>query len=57
MKSIIISALIIGLAVSYPTFKQCDDRWGSNYLGVGGGETVCQAGCLMSSVSEIINDC
>src|SRR5687768_10902377 len=37
-----------------PLFKQCDSRWGNNRLGTG-PETVCQAGCAMSSVSMIIN--
>ncbi len=41
-------------AVSYPTFKQCDDRWGSNVMG-SNGDTVCQVGCLMSSISAALN--
>ena len=34
---------------NYPLFKQCDGRWAWNRVGNGG--TICQIGCLMSSVS------
>jgi hypothetical protein len=37
---------------SYVLFKQCDSRWGSNYIST---QTVCQVGCLMSSVSMALN--
>jgi hypothetical protein len=37
---------------AYPLFKQCDGRWGGNYLI---SQTVCQVGCLMSSVSMALN--
>jgi hypothetical protein len=37
---------------SYPLYKQCDGRWGSNSLG---SRTVCAIGCLMSSVSMALN--
>ena len=33
---------------SYPTFKQCDSRWGSDIIET---TTVCKVGCLMSSTS------
>lgn len=39
---------------AFPTYKQCDPRWGGNEMGVAGpGEraTICQEGCAMSSVS------
>ena len=32
----------------YPTFKQCDPRWGTDLMV---NVTICQVGCLMSSVS------
>ncbi|CAI2375575.1 unnamed protein product [Moneuplotes crassus] len=31
-----------------PLYKQCNSEWGSNYMG---SKTVCQVGCLMSSMS------
>jgi len=36
----------------YPAFKQCDSTWGSDVMI---NETVCQVGCLMSSVSMALN--
>ena len=33
---------------SYPLYKQCDSRWGSELIYT---KTVCQVGCLMSSIS------
>ncbi|TNV84640.1 hypothetical protein FGO68_gene14701 [Halteria grandinella] len=41
----------------YPLFKQCDPAWGDNPLGVSGDRTVCQSGCLVSSVAMALNDC
>lgn len=34
----------------YPSYKQCDDRWASVTMG-SNGDTICQVGCLMSSIS------
>ena len=31
-----------------PLYKQCDSKWGGNYIS---SKTICQVGCLMSSVS------
>lgn len=42
--------LILSSCRSYPTYKQCDSRWGSEQLGTS-SNTICKAGCLMSSVS------
>ena len=39
-------------APTYPLFKQCDPRWGSDLIAT---KTVCQVGCLMSSVSMGLN--
>ena len=36
----------------YPLFKQCDDRWRNDMIKT---KTVCQVGCLMSSVSMALN--
>jgi len=42
------------LAVSFPLFKQCDSRWGSHRIGTS-SKTICQVGCLMTSVSMVLN--
>eukprot|EP00483_Globobulimina_turgida_P006811 UN06823 len=45
----------IGLgACSFHAFKQCDSAWGSNALGTGGGNTICSAGCAMTSVANML---
>ena len=51
-----IATLAVATA-AYPLFKQCDGRWGGYALGTSGGKTVCQSGCLMSSVAMVLNDC
>ena len=45
-------AILVTLAFSYsfPMYKQCDSKWGSEQLGTS-SKTVCQAGCLMSSAA------
>ena len=52
MYKILTLALLVTLALSrtYPVFKQCDSRWGSDRLGTS-SNTICSAGCLMSSMS------
>lgn len=51
MKFIILSLLIICIfSRSYPLYKQCDSKWGSNHIGTS-SKTICQVGCLMSSAS------
>ena len=35
----------------YPVYKQCNSSWGSTVMG-GDGDTICQVGCLMSSISS-----
>lgn len=50
-------ATLAAVTAAYPLFKQCDGRWASDALGTSGGKTICQAGCLMSSVSMVLNDC
>eukprot|EP01089_Gocevia_fonbrunei_P016344 TRINITY_DN5026_c0_g1_i1.p1 TRINITY_DN5026_c0_g1~~TRINITY_DN5026_c0_g1_i1.p1 ORF type:complete len:194 (+),score=31.27 TRINITY_DN5026_c0_g1_i1:97-678(+) len=32
-------------------YKQCDSKWGRHPLGTSGRDTICSAGCAMSSVS------
>lgn len=36
------------IPLAYPLFKQCDPRWGDNVMQI---KTICDVGCLMSSVS------
>lgn len=38
---------------SFPIYKQCDSRWGSHHIGTS-SKTICQVGCLMSSVSMVL---
>ena len=41
----------------YPSFKQCDVRWGSDVMGiVGDGHraTICQEGCAMTCLSMVL---
>jgi hypothetical protein len=37
---------------SYPLYKQCDPRWGNNTMVT---STICQVGCLMSSISMALH--
>jgi hypothetical protein len=51
MKVAILALLVVGiLARTYPMYKQCDSQWGSQQLGTS-SQTICQAGCLMSSAA------
>jgi hypothetical protein len=41
----------------YPSFKQCDVRWGSDVMGivgVGHRATICQEGCAMTCLSMVL---
>lgn len=46
--------LILSSCRSYPLYKQCDSKWGSEQLGTS-ANTICKAGCLMSSVSMALS--
>lgn len=35
---------------NYPLYKQCDPKWANDQLGTS-SNTICKAGCLMSSAS------
>ncbi len=39
------------LGLNYPLYKQCDPKWGKEQLGTSPTETICSAGCLMSSAA------
>jgi hypothetical protein len=53
-----IVVLLVLLAVAsgrnYPIYKQCDSRWGSERLGTS-SNTICSAGCLMSSAAMALS--
>ena len=53
---LLLGSLVQYSTAIYPLFKQCDPQWASDQLGTS-DETVCQAGCLMSSISMIMNSC
>ena len=48
--------LVIASCRTYPTYKQCDSKWGNDQLGTS-SNTICKAGCLMSSVSMALSGC
>ncbi|CAM6001792.1 unnamed protein product [Sphagnum balticum] len=51
MKALLLLALVaLAASRSYPLYKQCDSKWGGEQLGTS-SNTICKAGCLMSSVS------
>lgn len=50
-KSFILIVLItLAMSRTYPLFKQCDPQWKNEQLGTS-SNTICSAGCLMSSAS------
>ena len=55
---ILLAALLLVLAASrtYPLYKQCDSKWGNEHLGTS-SNTICKAGCLMSSVAMALSGC
>ena len=58
-KTAIVLSAVVALATAqanYPLFRQCDGSWGSNRMGTS-TRTVCQAGCLISSVSMVLRAC
>lgn len=41
---------------NYPMYKQCDAKWANEQLGTS-SNTICSAGCLMSSVAMALKGC
>ena len=41
----------------YPLFMQCDPIWAADLLGFSDKRTICQSGCLLSSLAMVVNDC
>lgn len=51
MKIAILAILVIGvISRTYPLYKQCDAQWKNEQLGTS-SNTICSAGCLMSSAA------
>jgi hypothetical protein len=51
MKVFILALLVVGILTrSYPMYKQCDPSWANQQLGTS-SDTICKAGCLMSSAA------
>ena len=52
MKVLLFLAFLANLccSINYPLYKQCDSQWGSEQLGTS-SNTICKAGCLMSSAA------
>jgi hypothetical protein len=53
----IIAIILLLVAIScrqYPLYKQCDSRWASEQLGTS-SNTICSAGCLMSSAAMALS--
>jgi hypothetical protein len=48
--------IVAAFCRSYPLYKQCDSRWASEQLGTS-SDTICKAGCAMSSVSMGLSGC
>ena len=46
--------LVLASCRSYPLYKQCDSRWANEQLGTS-SDTICKAGCLMSSVAMALS--
>ena len=53
---IIAFASVIIATTAYPLYKQCGQSWSSDLMG-SSGSNVCSKGCLMSSLSMVLNDC
>lgn len=51
MKAVILLALFVTIfSRTYPMYKQCDAKWGNEQLGTS-SNTICKAGCAMSSLA------
>lgn len=48
---ILVVLLACASAYNYPLYKQCDPQWGSDTLGTSPTQTICSAGCLLSSAA------
>lgn len=48
---VVLILAVVLTARNYPLYKQCDSQWGSQKLGTSPTNTICSAGCLMSSAA------
>ena len=48
---ILVALIIAAYSRTYPMYKQCDPIWKNEQLGTSPNNTICSAGCLMSSVA------
>ena len=56
-QTVVEASLLQGLnstSNGWTLYKQCDSRWAGQELGNCGSETICSAGCAMSSVAMIV---
>lgn len=55
MKIAIFALLVVGILTrTYPMYKQCDNAWRNEQLGTS-SNTICSAGCLMSSAAMALS--
>ena len=56
ISTVLALALLINLSISmdYQMWKQCDSRWANNRLGYSTSDTICSAGCLMTSITMAV---
>jgi hypothetical protein len=51
---VLVLAVALASARNYPMYKQCDSKWGNEHLGTS-ANTICKAGCLMSSIAMALS--
>jgi hypothetical protein len=52
--TILLLLIAIAFTRNYPLYKQCDSRWANDQLGTS-SNTICKAGCLMSSAAMALS--
>jgi hypothetical protein len=52
--TILLLLIAIAFTRNYPMYKQCDSRWANDQLGTS-SNTICKAGCLMSSAAMALS--
>ena len=50
----LLTLLVVALSRNYPLYKQCDPQWANEQLGTS-SNTICKAGCTMSSVAMALS--
>ena len=54
--AVFLTLLALAATRTYPLYKQCDSKWGNEHLGTS-QNTICKAGCLMSSIAMALAGC